>query len=658
MVVQDSLSGQKVPLVDPARADSLSPLVWYSCGPTVYDAAHLGHARTYVSLDVLRRAAVVFHGTPVRFLMGVTDVDDKIISRAGTGSPVALAREQEASFFQSMATLGVAPPDALLRVTEHIDDIVGCISELEAAGTAYRVGEDDGAGEETGVYFSVGGFEASGGSYGRLRPAAAGSDAWDRERSPWKRDARDFALWKAAKPGELSWASPWGAGRPGWHIECSAMTLAAAGHRLDLHAGGSDLCFPHHVNEMAQSEAILAARRAAGSAGSAPGDAPAPEWVRAWFHPGPLTVDGQKMSKSLKNFTSVDAFVGGCAPGAGTRVSAAVAGRPAGDVFRLFCLRHPYRSAVSLTDDAVVAAAAELGRWTRFLDQAMLASAEAWGRAGSSSLRPVEDADVLAGAAAELRAAVAAALGDDLDTPRAMAHVARCVDTGLRSLHGGGAAGAAWALSLAAVVRAVAGTLADLGFASARPAAAWQGPLSPRPGVASDEVDPSSIGSALPDLVVGFRRAVRDAAMSQGGSAAVLRVCDAMRDDLGPRTAPSVDLRDGVDVTERAREFADQLAAAGQHDTEPGPPQAGGDEAHRAKQIPAQSLVHPSELFLGDEKYGRCDHTGIPLELADGTELSRSQRNKLKSLRKKHFTKWARGRSEPEVAEAAAFVRN
>jgi cysteinyl-tRNA synthetase len=319
LTIFNSLTQRSEPLPLPANGD---PLTWYACGPTVYDAAHIGHARTYVALDIIRRLLVHFSGAPVLYCMGVTDIDDKIVARANEQgvAPHALARRWEAAFFADMARLGTLPPTCITRVTEHVPEIIAYIQGIVAAGQGYK-GAD-------GVYFDV---ARMAGAYGKLMPSARHGDGGvdgpvhgesdePARLERLKRDPRDFALWKLAKSAaEPAWPSPWGRGRPGWHIECSAMTHAVFGPRLDIHAGGIDLAFPHHCNEIAQCEAHN---------GGTP-------WARCFLHTGHVHIDGRKMSKSLKNFITVaDVLSAGWS----------------GDEFRVFCLAHRYRASVTYSE--------------------------------------------------------------------------------------------------------------------------------------------------------------------------------------------------------------------------------------------------------------------------------------------------------------------
>ncbi|KAH0500064.1 putative cysteine--tRNA ligase, mitochondrial [Microtus ochrogaster] len=319
--VHNSLTGKKEPLIV-ARTDAVS---WYSCGPTVYDHAHLGHACLF-----------------------------------------------EEEFKQDMAALKVLPPTVYLRVTENIPQIIAFIEGIIAHGHAYSTASGS-------VYFDL---QARGDKYGRLVnvvPSAAPEPAVDSD----KRHASDFALWKAAKPQEVFWTSPWGDGRPGWHIECSAMASEVFGSQLDIHTGGIDLAFPHHENEIAQSEVFHQCQ----------------QWGNYFLHSGHLHVKGneEKMSKSLKNYITIKDFLQTFSP----------------DVFRLFCMRTSYRSAIEYSDSTLLEAKHTLLGLTSFIEDA-----RAYVR-GQLTCGPVGE-DVLWERLSITKKAVKAALANDFDTPRAV----------------------------------------------------------------------------------------------------------------------------------------------------------------------------------------------------------------------------------------------
>ncbi|XP_012666966.1 probable cysteine--tRNA ligase, mitochondrial isoform X2 [Otolemur garnettii] len=366
--VYNSLTGRKEPLVV-ERAGTAS---WYSCGPTVYDHAHLGHACSYVRFDIIRRILTRVFGCNIVMVMGITDVDDKIIQRAREMDlpPVSLARHYEEEFKQDMAALKVLPPTVYLRVTENIPQIISFIEGIIARGHAYSTAKGN-------VYFDL---KSRGDKYGKLVSVAPGpvGEPGDSD----KRHASDFALWKAAKPEEIFWASPWGHGRPGWHIECSAMASMVFGGQLDIHSGGIDLAFPHHENEIAQCEAFHQCR----------------QWGNYFLHSGHLHVKGkEKMSKSLKNYVAIKDFLRTFSP----------------DVFRLFCTRSSYRSAIDYSDNAMLHAQHLLLGLHSFLGDA-----RAYMK-GQLACSPVQE-DQLWEGLSSTKGAVWAALADDFDTPRAV----------------------------------------------------------------------------------------------------------------------------------------------------------------------------------------------------------------------------------------------
>jgi len=280
----------------------------YVCGPTVYNHIHIGNARTFLSFDVIRRY-LVWKGFDVTFIQNVTDVDDKIINKANEeGRPASeVAAEYTEAFINGMRALGVEDPTVRPKATETIPQMIDMIERLIDTGHAYVVEGD--------VYFAVRSFP----SYGKLSGrdidemhSGARVEVDDR-----KRDPLDFALWKSAKPGEPHWPSPWGEGRPGWHIECSVMSEQELGLPFDIHGGGADLTFPHHENELAQSEAATGV-----------------PFVKYWLHGGMLQVNAEKMSKSLGNFLLLKD----------------VLARYPAPVIRLLMLQTHYRSPLDFSD--------------------------------------------------------------------------------------------------------------------------------------------------------------------------------------------------------------------------------------------------------------------------------------------------------------------
>ncbi|MBR6114105.1 MAG: cysteine--tRNA ligase [Oscillospiraceae bacterium] len=298
----------------------------YACGPTVYNYIHVGNARPIIMFDVLRRY-LEYRGYEVTFVQNFTDVDDKIINRANEEGiePSAVAEKYIAEYWKDVTALGVRPATVHPKATENIGQIIKLVKTLIEKGYAYEVNGD--------VYYRTLKFK----DYGKLshQPIEELRSGARVDVNDVKEDPLDFALWKAAKPGEPSWNSPWGKGRPGWHIECSAMSNRYLGKTMDIHCGGSDLIFPHHENEIAQSEAANDAK-----------------FVNYWVHNGFINVDNRKMSKSLGNFFTV-------------REAAEAYGY---DCIRMFMLMSHYRSPLNYSGEILMQAKAALERLSNAKD--------------------------------------------------------------------------------------------------------------------------------------------------------------------------------------------------------------------------------------------------------------------------------------------------
>lgn len=339
--------------------------VWvYVCGITPYDTTHMGHAATYAAFDVLVRF-LEYRGHAVRYVENVTDIDDDILRKAAQVDDDwrRLGNRWTAHFINDMIALRMRPPDEYVRATETIPDIVVAVQRLLDAGVAYAA--------EGNVYFEVA-RDPDFGQLSRLAPEArlaVANERGNRPDDPHKRDPLDFVLWQAAAPGEPTWDSPWGSGRPGWHIECSTMIQKWLGPQIDIHGGGGDLAFPHHECEIAQAEC----------AGT-----PQP-FVRIWMHTGMVRYQGEKMSKSLGNLV----------------MARDVLQRFSADALRTYLGEHHYRGEWEFEWGGLDAAAGLAGRL-----------AHAAQVTGSGTTRPLD--------ASESVAEFDAALADDLDTPRAL----------------------------------------------------------------------------------------------------------------------------------------------------------------------------------------------------------------------------------------------
>ncbi|HRB80976.1 MAG TPA: cysteine--tRNA ligase [Nitrospira sp.] len=368
--VHNTLTGSKEPF---------EPLVpgkvrMYVCGVTVYDYCHIGHARSALVFDVLRRY-LEYSGFVVEFAKNFTDVDDKIIKRANEQgvSCEHVTTTYINAYYEDMEKLGVRRATLEPRATEHIADIVRLVDRLLAKGMAYRVDGD--------VYFQVDRYPV----YGRLSKrnvddlqAGARVDVDERKRHPM-----DFALWKGSKPGEPSWDSPWGPGRPGWHIECSAMAMRHLGETFDIHGGGMDLIFPHHENEIAQS---------CGATGK--------EFARYWVHNGFVQINQEKMSKSLGNFFTIREIF----------QKSEWSDTVTGEMLRYFLLSTHYRSPLDFSDQSLNEAKNALNGFYDLFER-LNESAPAHGAADQQ----MQESTMRA------RAAFVAAMDDDLNTPNAVA---------------------------------------------------------------------------------------------------------------------------------------------------------------------------------------------------------------------------------------------
>ncbi|MBS0643214.1 MAG: cysteine--tRNA ligase [Proteobacteria bacterium] len=356
----------------------------YVCGPTVYDLAHVGNGRAAVVFDVLARLLRVLYPR-VTYVRNITDIDDKINTRSKeSGEPIAaITARTTADYHADMAALGTLPPDQEPRATAHVADMIAIIQRLIERGHAYEA--------EGHVLFAVASDPTYGNLSGRSHEELLAGARIDV--APYKRDPGDFVLWKPSTPDLPGWDSPWGRGRPGWHIECSAMAWKYLGETFDIHGGGSDLIFPHHENEMAQSCCAF----------------PGSHFARYWMHNGMLQVNDEKMSKSLGNFFTVRD----------------VLAKAPGEAIRLLLLRTHYRSLLDFTDHGLTEAKRELDRFYRALS-------------GHPGVTP----------AAEVPAPVLEALCDDLNTPLAITQMRPLADAALA----GDAAAAASLLAAGSVL--------------------------------------------------------------------------------------------------------------------------------------------------------------------------------------------------------------
>jgi len=436
----------------------------YVCGPTVYADAHVGHAMVAIVFDMVRRY-LAYRGYDVHYVTNFTDVDDKIIHRANEAGqdPLDLANHYATEYLRHLNDLNIEPADEYPRVSNEIEQIIHMIQELGEKEYAYELEGD--------VYFRV----KQDDDYGKLsKRKIEDARSGTRVEEDGRKEAQsDFALWKAAKPGELSWDSPWGKGRPGWHIECSAMCLHHLGETIDIHGGGNDLVFPHHENEIAQSECLTGK-----------------PFANYWMHNGMLQLSGEKMSKSLGNLVTIDAFLETRSP----------------DVLRLLIFSGHYRKPVVFNDEALDSIERSLARLQGGLRPAT----------GTKSVGP--EADALRQATERARENFIQAMDDDLNTSSGLAAMFELV-TAINTARSAGVSGPFYEASQQ--------TLLELG-----------GVLGLEMTAPEESVTQNVAAKPFIELLIGLRKELREAKQ--------WALADKIRDGLQEYNVVLEDTREGT----------------------------------------------------------------------------------------------------------------
>lgn len=646
-------------------------LAFYTCGVTPYAPSHLGHARTYVCLDILRRVIEHQHQhrqtqtsntpsnttPPPLFVMNITDVDDKILATAEEQAiaPIDLARHFEAEFWNDMDALNCLRPHVVTRVTEYVDSsIIPYIQRLMDLQMAYTA--DD------GVYFDVKAYEDRmqilSSRYGKLAPPATATDVqFTTERmvddsddttdpskantntkpKSHKRDARDFVLWKNQKEGErMYWASPWGAGRPGWHIECSAMIEACQErfrdtHTFRVHAGGVDLKFPHHTNEIAQAEAYH----------SQDDDmVPGREWIPHWVHTGHLHIDGLKMSKSLKNFVTIQGML------SESTSESSLSSRA--DDFRLWCLgmSGSYRGAATYSPERIQQAGAVRQKLVRFL-----LDGEEWLRkVGDAGSKKWKDEDMqFFESVSEASVNSQRALLSDLDGSTYVQNMVKVAELGQTYLLGKSSSSVNGPTEpVQAVLQTLRGMLSLVGFSDATCRAGLDDSSNEQISSASSS---NVVGGerALLEELVRFRAAVRQAAIAdlknnkaQHQSAhEIMRLCDDARDNIFPRLG--VELLDGK-VQSDSGSMWKFCVPHSQDDSDIDNDESNDGNKTAKTSSPAAATIDLRSIPLQDlfkvapyeGQFSEYDADGMPTLNADGSALSNRLVQKVQKKRDKH----------------------
>jgi cysteinyl-tRNA synthetase len=589
-------------------------VLWYMCGPTVYDQTHLGHGRTYTCFDYVRRILEDYFGYEVELVMNVTDIDDKIIIRAAENGwleahagqelptnkdertklamewasqqpaednmrrTVELSKYWEKSFLEDMALLNIKTPAVLTRVSEYVPEIIEFVQGIIKNGYAY---ESNGS-----VYFDTAAFgQSKGKAYGKLLPENVGQSELLAEGEGSlslgkqdKRNVSDFVLWKKSKKGEPFWQSPWGEGRPGWHIECSAMASDTikhlAGGQIDIHSGGIDLRFPHHDNEIAQSEAYFDFS----------------QWVNYFVHTGHLNIEGLKMSKSLKNFV---------------KIQEALMDNTARQLRFLFLL-HKYNTPMDYNDNSMDEAVTVERFFSEFF-QNIKAKLRELGVEKSQKWTDVEKK--LNGVVLDTKEKVHIALADDLNTPLAIFHlqqlakeVNRYLATPTEHVSMILRSAAEYITHILGVFGLVPGT--DIGF-----------PLN-----AAEGGDQETVLAPVLDIFAQFRDQIREAARSGMASGSVkdlanniLNLCDVVRDEQLPHAGVRLEDRAGSssiwklanseELLEELQKKADEKAKKEEQKR-----LRLEEDARKKAELEAKAKIKPEEMFLAEkDKYSKFD---------------------------------------------------
>ncbi|OQV12664.1 Cysteine--tRNA ligase, cytoplasmic [Hypsibius exemplaris] len=681
---------------EPFRPQSGKRVLWYTCGPTVYDASHMGHARAYISFDILRRVMTDYFNYDVSYVMNITDIDDKIIKRARVhhliesyaaaghtrekviadaeaalkkfnaekianescslkrgamddifgkckaaledykkaaaatpstefcktfSEPLGnflddqfghtivdnaifnkLPRFWEEDYHKDMAALHVQPADILTRVSEYVPEITDFIKKIIDNGYAYEA--------EGSVYFDTVKFDHSEDHhYAKLVPEAFGDlealtegEGVLSEQAHGKRQAMDFALWKTSKPGEPAWDSPWGRGRPGWHIECSVMATAVLGDKLDIHAGGVDLRFPHHDNEIAQSEAYFQCD----------------SWVNYFLHSGHLTISGCKMSKSLKNFITIKEAL--------TQYTARQ--------IRLMFLLHSWRSTLDYSPDVMDIAI----KFEKTLKEFFLTVKDLIRSAGNSHPKWTADDLSLRDKYFASKQKIHEALCDSVDTRTAMDNIRDIIgSTNVYIQERAAAKAQAHPALLQHISLYLTRMMRVFGVIDSDESIGFT--VGDKSGNVEETILPYV--SALAD----FRELVRKEAR-EVKAANILQFCDRIRDDVLPNLGVRLEDREGqppavklVDKNELMKEREAKLQAEEEKRVEKERKKREIEEARLAKE--RQMRVPPSELFRSQtDKFSLFDDKGMPTHDHEGKEISKGQLKKLEKLYQTHEAKF------------------
>ena len=596
LMVNNSLCNEKVEFFTKNGDRTIN---WYMCGPTVYDSAHLGHARTYLTFDIIRRILSNYFHYDVNLCMNITDIDDKIIQRSNEQKKnfSEFARYWEDSFFKDMRALNVMYPNYITRVSEYIPEIIAFIEVIIKNGYAY---EKNGS-----VYFDIEAYKKGKHLYAKLVPQDKNQNleelqeaegALSKDNTGEKKNKGDFALWKTSKKDEPFWDSPWGKGRPGWHIECSVMSFSVFGQSLDIHSGGIDLKFPHHDNEIAQTEAHDESK----------------QWINYFLHTGHLKIEGLKMSKSLKNFKKITDFISLYSPNA----------------FRLYFCNSKWDMDMDFTENGLSMSSANDKKITEFFQ-----NIKVWVRENDlkRDLKFDPEDSALNKFFNESKKNIHQFFCDNFNTPGVVTSVLdlikktyeyhdKCEQKKSLKLH-----------LVYGVAKYISDILKCLGLVYNTEFVDYFRLSESDGGKNAEEILTPFINA-----ITDFRGEVKDTCIADKDVKKVLSICDKLRDEVLPNLG--VRIEDKGNKEKSVWKFFDKEEYLKEKEKE----KELKENKKKQKEAEAKEREHKLSLTAKEyyatltDKYSEFDSEGIPTKNAKGNELSKEQYNKLKKEFAKH----------------------
>ena len=569
------------------------------CGPTVYDAAHLGHARTYLTFDIIRRILTSYFHYDVNLCMNITDIDDKIIKRSNDEKKnfAEFAKFWEDSFFKDMRALNVMYPNYITRVSEYIPEIIKFIEVIIKKGYAY---EKNGS-----VYFDIEAYKKGGHMYAKLVPQDKNQNLEELQEAEGvlskdnvgeKKNKGDFALWKTSKKDEPFWDSPWGKGRPGWHIECSVMSSSIFGNKLDIHSGGCDLKFPHHDNEIAQTEAHDDSK----------------QWINYFLHTGHLKIEGLKMSKSLKNFKKITDFISLYTPNA----------------FRLYFCNSKWDGDMDFTENGLSMASANDKKISEFFQ-----NIKVWSRENDlkKNLKLDNEDSALNNFFLEAKKNIHAYFCDNFNTPGVVSTILDLIKKTYEYQEKTEKVKTLKLHLIYTVGKYISDILKCLGLVYNTDFVDY----FRTSGEGDSNKNAEEILTPYMDVLTKFRHEVKNAIVVEKDEKKILKLCDQLRDDILPEL--------GVRIEDKGNEgslwkFFDKEQYMKEKEKEKELKEnKKKQKEEEAKQREMKLSMSAKEYYATlTDKYSAFDELGIPIKNAKGNDISKEQYNKLKKEFAKH----------------------